>query len=160
MEEHVNTFRKCCCAIQTGINVVDANLWLSALTLEKSMCLPLCIAVIDGSDASTINSVFLASKIIHNLLRETHYTVAIDQNYVQVRNSVYPHGNALQEEGQVNDAILINWSNIGYDECVVYEGRTSFWTLVGFYPSSNMSVHSGSTSHTHNTAIKSAAACT
>jgi hypothetical protein len=91
----VNTFRKCCCAIQTGINVVDANLWLSALTQEKSMCLPLCIAVIDGSDASTINSVFLASKIIHNLLRETHYTVAIDQNYVQVRTFIYSAGNTL-----------------------------------------------------------------
>ena len=96
MEEHVITFRKCCCAIQTGVNVVDANLWLSALTLEKSMCLPLCIAVIDGSDASMINSVFLASKIIHNLFRETHYTVALDQNYVQVRNVVYPAVNTLQ----------------------------------------------------------------
>ena len=88
MDEHVNTFRKCCCAIQTGINVVEANLWLSALTLEKSMCLPLCIAVIDGSDASTINSVFLASKIVHNFFRDTNYLVAIDLNYVQVSNVV------------------------------------------------------------------------
>lgn len=84
----MNTFRKCCCAIQTGINVVEANLWLSALTLEKSMCLPLCIAVIDGSDASTINSVFLASKIVHNFFRDTNYLVAIDLNYVQVSNVV------------------------------------------------------------------------
>jgi hypothetical protein len=60
------------------------------------MCLPLCIAVIDGSDASAINSVFLASKIIHNLLRQTHYTVAIDQSYVQVRKIVYSAGNILQ----------------------------------------------------------------
>ena len=88
MQEHIETFLHCCAALLTGINVVEANAWLTALVENKSICLPLCVAVIAAADAATTHAVFLAAKLIHNVLRETHYSNPIDVEYVQVSNLV------------------------------------------------------------------------
>lgn len=85
MEEHVQTFRQCCTALLTGINVGQANSWLTALNENKEICLPLCIAVVDAADAASIHSVFIASKIIHNVFRENRYASSVDLEYMQVR---------------------------------------------------------------------------
>ena len=84
MEGHIETFRQCCKALLTGINVTEANSWLTALTQDKTVCLPLCIAVIETADVLSDDSVFLASKIIHNTIRESRYTISIGVDYVQV----------------------------------------------------------------------------
>ena len=84
MEGHIETFRQCCKALITGVNVTHANSWLTALTQHKTECLPLCIAVIDSAITSADDSVFLASKIVHNVIRESRYSVSLEVDHVQV----------------------------------------------------------------------------
>lgn len=86
MEEHIQTFQRCCNSLRSGIDIVAANTWLSSLIHDRNFCLPLCIAVINLADEGKIDDVFLASKMIHNILRETRYKIAIDISYVHVRN--------------------------------------------------------------------------
>ena len=78
-------FRKCSSSLQTGVNIVEANLWLSTLVENKDICLPLCISVISRADERNLDSLFLASKIIHNLFRESRYSPLIDLSCVEVR---------------------------------------------------------------------------
>ena len=84
MEEHIATFQHCCAALLTGVNVVEANSWLIALGDNKSVGLPLCLAVIAAADARKSHSVFLAAKIIHQLLRKNHHTNTLDVECLQV----------------------------------------------------------------------------
>ena len=86
MEMHIEIFRECCKALLTGVNVTHANSWLTALTQHKTECLPLCIAVIDSANISADDSVFLASKIIHNVIRESRYSISLEVDHVQVRD--------------------------------------------------------------------------
>ena len=83
MQEHLETFRQCCTALLTGINVTEADSWLSALKNE-GICLPLCIAVVAAADAASIHSAFIACKIIHNVFRENRYSATVDLEYMQV----------------------------------------------------------------------------
>ena len=84
MEEHIATFQHCCAALLTGVNVVEANSWLIALADNASIGLPLCLAVIAAADARKTHSVFLAAKIIHQLLRKNHHTNTLDVECLQV----------------------------------------------------------------------------
>ena len=90
MEEHIQTFRRCCNSLRTGVDIVAANTWLSSLIHDRNICLPLCIAVINSADEGKIDDLFLASKLIHNIFRETRYKIVIDLSHVHVSNLVDP----------------------------------------------------------------------
>lgn len=84
MEQLIQTFRHCSAALQSGVNVVEANDWLTSLMENKEICFPLCITIIKTADTTTINSLFLAAKILHNILRESRYTISINSECLEV----------------------------------------------------------------------------
>lgn len=82
--ELIQTFKHCCAALQSGTNVVEANGWLTALTENKEVCFPLCITMINVADVTTVDTVFLAAKILHNMLRESRYTISVNSECLEV----------------------------------------------------------------------------
>lgn len=90
MEEHIQTFQRCCNSLRTGVDIVAANTWLSSLVHDRNICLPLCIAVINSADERKIDDLFLASKLVHNIFREARYKIVIDLSHVHVRSLVDP----------------------------------------------------------------------
>jgi mannose-6-phosphate isomerase class I len=84
MEQLVQTFKHCCAALQSGMNVIEANGWLISLTENKDVCFPLCITMINIADVTTADTVFLAAKIVHNMLRESRYTISVNSECLEV----------------------------------------------------------------------------
>lgn len=108
MDELLATFNLCCNALQTGVNILEANNWLTSLMDSTEICYTLMIAFIQNqgnlrnrnensstsnnssSSASTggdsdYNAVFLAAKIIHNIYRNTNHSVVVTLDTVKVR---------------------------------------------------------------------------